>query len=126
MAPFLPDIDPLRNWNPTDSFWKIFQPILNPGTNGTASSVNPPAPLWDLASPYGEVMHPDNKDGIPHFVHPEYYIKLRSLPSYPVIHHNPPFWMIMQNFGRSDFTSMVLGGASAPAFIYAFHYLKGF
>lgn len=119
------DWDPFEKWNPLDNFWRLTYPLFNPRPDASPVRVNAPAPIWDLPSPYGNVYHPDTKDSIPHFVHPDYFQKLYTEPPHEVVHPDPGLWMIAENFNTRDlaykFPLCVLSG---PAFILGFAYVK--
>ncbi|KAI3633769.1 hypothetical protein MIR68_008101 [Amoeboaphelidium protococcarum] len=126
MGFILPDNkDPSRDWNPLDSFWKVFYPAMNPRPDASPSKIQPPTPIYDLPSPYGKINHPDNKDNLPYYVTPDYFTKLSSHPKYSVIHHNPPLWMIAQNISMKDVAvNGTLGTASGPLILYAINRYK--
>lgn len=108
-----PASDPARNWNPLDNFWRLVYPMFNPNPQSSPVRLQPPAPIWDLPSPHNQhnvgVMHPDERNAIPHFVSPDYFHKLATEPQYPVISQDPPAWMIVSNFGWPDFAVTMPG-----------------
>lgn len=118
--------DSSSNWNPLDGFWRMFYPALNPRGDASPVRMSKHSPIWDLPSPFGKVDHPENKDNIPYYAAPDYFVKLYVEPEYPIVHRDPPVWMAVRNFSLSDMASyMPLAGASGPAFMYATHAAKG-
>jgi hypothetical protein len=94
-----PRNDPARNWNPVDNFWRLVYPLFNPRPGSSPVRLDPPSPIWDLPSPHNRyntgVMHPDERNAIPHYVVPDYFYKLATLPSFPVISMDPSVWMVV-------------------------------
>jgi hypothetical protein len=114
-----PEKDPTKSWNPMNSFWQLFGPMVNPRPDASPVTLNPPAPIWDIPSPYGGVHHPEaKKDHIPFYVHPNYYLKLTMQPEHAVVHANPPFWMTVSNFGWTDVAKAPIAMLTAPGFMF--------
>ncbi len=127
MPHVLPDnSDPARSWNPLHTVWRIFYPLFNPRPDATPARMGSIAPIYDLPSPYGKIDHPDNKNNIPYFVHPNYFDKLVQPPKHQVIHTDPPAWMVVQNFGMVDYLARFpVYTALGPAFITGHMHLRG-
>jgi hypothetical protein len=71
-------------------------------------------------------MHSGNKDDIPPYVEPDYYAKLYTEPAHPVIHDNPPFWMMVRNFNWQDpLVRIPFMAATGPAFVFFLAKFKG-
>jgi hypothetical protein len=115
----------LKDFNPLDQFWKLTYPLFNPKPGSSPVRISAPSPVWDLPSPYGNVQHPDNKDSIPHFVHPDYFQKLYTEPPFEVVSRDPPVWMIVENFNKRDLLfKFPVCLATAPVFFLAYHRIK--
>jgi hypothetical protein len=89
MSITIPEKDESTSWNPLNTFWNIIHPIFCP-TVPLSPEIYSTPPLWDLPSAHGKIHHPyNNPNAVPHYVHPSYFTKLTTPPSFPVIHNNP-------------------------------------
>ncbi len=129
MPPILTNEDPAREWSPIDQFWRGVYGVFNPRPDASPAKLERPRQLWDLPSLDGHhdsifqrQMHPENHpDAIPYYAPPDYYTKLITPPSHDVIHHSPPFWMVVQNFGMREYfqtAPLMMGLGTGTAYFY--------